>query len=166
MNLPCQSYLSSIAVVSFPIYCPQAWWGWECCQELVFIRGFSISDWLKFPSQFFVTRSHWPKMEVMWWYISTIKYIIVKISTEKGIARHSSAYSCLGRDGENSGWFHMFCKEEIAKLLPKTQQAKIPPNTLKLLFEEYLLYKISLYNQKLLRNRQRSWTGFSLIFKV
>ena len=37
----------------------------------------------------------------------------------------------------------MFCKEEIAKLLPKTQQAKIPPNTLKLLFEEYLLYKIN-----------------------
>ena len=50
----------------------------------------------------------------------------------------------------------MFCKEEIAKLLPKTQQAKIPPNALKLPFEEYLLYKISLYNLKLLRNRQRS----------
>lgn len=43
----------------------------------------------------------------------------------------------------------MFCKEEIAKLLPKTQQAIIPLNVLKLLFEEYLLDKISLYNLKL-----------------
>ena len=50
----------------------------------------------------------------------------------------------------------MFCKEEIAKLLPKTQQANIPPNVLKLLFEEYMLDKISLYNLKLQRNRQMS----------
>ena len=93
---------------------------------------------------------------VIYWYNEI--YNIVKISTEKGIARNSiySAYSCFGRAGENGGQFYMFCKEEIAKLLPKTQQAKIPPNALKLLFEEYLLYKISLYNLKLLRNRQRS----------
>ena len=43
--------------------------------------------------------------------------------------------------------FTFLSKEEIAKLLPKNaaEESNILPNVLKLLFEEYLLDKISRY---------------------
>ena len=53
----------------------------------------------------------------------------------------------------------MFCKHEIAKLLPKhiARIAKVSLSNWKLLFEEYLLDKASLKILTLPRSRQMLW---------
>ena len=76
---------------------------------IIHSKYISASDWLKFPGQFFIT-SH----DQIWKTFADINAIDVNC-TDIDRKRDSKRR----RIWENGAWFHRFCEEEIAELLPR-----------------------------------------------
>ena len=115
---------------------------------------FSISDWLKSNSLFFIT-----SVDQLWKTFAICKVSIVQrviVWKRDGIREAlGTSLCCFGRKIKNSGTVDMF-RRKIAELLPENiaKTARIQLGGWHLPFEQYLLELTSLYILNLARNRQ------------